>query len=58
VGSKVGAEAQLAIGLADFFDKAGKPADGSVMDQLTTKECPTVRTDVLAAIGKDTFAEL
>jgi hypothetical protein len=56
VGSKVGAEAQLAIGLGDFFDKAGKPADGGVMDELTTKECPKVRT-VLAVIGKDAFAE-
>jgi hypothetical protein len=58
VGSKVGAEANLAIGLADFFDKAGKPADGAQMDELTTKECPTVRTDVLAAVGKDGFADL
>jgi hypothetical protein len=56
--SKVGAYAQLAIGLAGFFDKAGKPADGAEMDELTTKECPSVRTDVLNSIGKDAFAEI
>ena len=58
IGSKVGAEADLAIGLADFVYKAGKPADGAQMDELTTKECPTVRTDVLAAVGKDGFSDL
>lgn len=40
VGSKVGAEAQLAVGLAGFFETAGKPTDGSQLDELTTKDCP------------------
>jgi hypothetical protein len=58
VGSEVGAMAQLAVGLANFFSENGKPADGSVMDELTTKECPDVRTETLKAIGKGSFAEL
>jgi hypothetical protein len=58
VGSEVGAMAQLTVGLANFFSENGKPADGSVMDDLTTKECPDVRSAALKAIGKASFAEL
>jgi hypothetical protein len=59
VGSKVGAMAQLAVDLAGWFDQQGaKPADGSELDELTSKECPQVRSDVLAAIGKGSFSEL
>jgi len=58
VGSEVGAMAQLAVGLANFFSEHGKVANGSVMDELTTKECPDVRTETLKTIGVGSFAEL
>ncbi|WP_329100889.1 hypothetical protein OG792_19520 [Micromonospora sp. NBC_01699] len=59
VGSEVGAMAQLAIGLAGWFEQQGsKPRDGAEMDELTEKECPQVRTDVLTTIGKASFSEL
>ena len=57
-GSELGAMAQLTVGLATFFSENGKVADGSVMDELTTKECPDVRSAALKAIGKGSFAEL
>ncbi|WP_176985122.1 hypothetical protein [Asanoa ishikariensis] len=50
--------AQLTVGLANFFSENGKVANGSVMDELTTKECPDVRTETLKAIGMASFAEL
>ena len=55
---ELGAMAQLAVGLANFFDQNGKVANGAEIDELTTKECPDVRTDALKTIGMGTFAEL
>jgi hypothetical protein len=58
IGGKVGAEGQLAVDLANLATTAGKLKDGAEMDDLTTKECADVRTDVLKAIGKNSFDEL
>jgi hypothetical protein len=59
VGSEVGAHAQLAGGMATFFEQQGaKPDDAVQLEEATLAECPDVRTEVLAVTGLTSFTGL
>jgi hypothetical protein len=57
-GSPVGALADLAIEFASWLDThaAEKPRTAADLDEATQASCPTVRTKVLATLGKDSFS--
>ena len=58
VGSPVGALAQLAIGYATFVEQqpGSKVPDSAALDDMTTKDCPDVRADVLKVLEAKSFA--
>ena len=58
VGSSVGALAQLAGAYSGFVEQntPSQRPDSLVLDELTTRECPAVRTAVLKVRGVNSFA--
>ncbi|BCY14183.1 hypothetical protein [Actinoplanes sp. L3-i22] len=56
IGSPVGRHANLAGGIATFFEKHGKPENGATLDTATKKTCPAVRTEILTLIDVESFS--
>ncbi|HST81784.1 MAG TPA: hypothetical protein VLL08_08635 [Kineosporiaceae bacterium] len=58
--TKVGAAAQLAIGLSAFFEDHGglAGADGYALDEAFVRGCPALRTQALKKAGIESFGNL
>lgn len=59
VGSEVGALAQLTADLATWLGEnpGERPANTAQLDEITQRECPDVRSDILKTIGASRFAD-
>jgi hypothetical protein len=58
VGSEVGAQAQLTMGIADLYGDHLDKLDGDVVDAQALKTCPATRAELLKAAGLKSFGEL
>jgi hypothetical protein len=58
VGSAVGAQAQLAISIADLYDAHLDQLDGDVVDAQAAKSCPETRAALIKAAGLTSLGSL
>jgi len=58
VGSEVGAQAQLAVSIANLYDGHEKLLNGDVLDAQAQKTCPDTRAELLKAAGIESFGNL
>lgn len=56
-GSKVGAEADLAIELAGWIATHSKPRTAADLDDAASSACPQTRKDVVKLMGGTSFAD-
>lgn len=57
-GSSAGAEADFAIEFASWIeDQPQKPRTASDLDDASQQTCPQARTDVVAAMGANSFSD-
>jgi len=58
IGSTVGAEANIAVSLFDFFDKHGIAPDGGQLETATKAQCPDVHAQLLTVTGLSSLAQI